>query len=332
VRLTVDDGQVFNHQSAVASRLVSGNLQMVGTTLSVYGTAQPDTISVTTTGTLAVIFNGVTHSFVSSAVTVINIYGYAGNDVININSLAGGTSVTADGGDNNDTITVASGVTQGVSLIGGAGNDSLTGGAGNDRYIFNTNAVLGSDIINDSAGGIDTVDFSGTTSRSVAIDLSKTTSQVVNTGLILTLSSTTTLENAIGGALSDTMTGNSLSNVLTGGAGDDTYIFDTDLALGSDTINEAGGGTDTLDFGGTSTRSIVIDLSRATSQVINAGLTLTLQSASTVENVIGGALSDTFTGNSLNNVFHRWCWRRYLCLRHRFDSWRRHHQRSRRWH
>jgi Ca2+-binding RTX toxin-like protein len=303
LRFTVDDGQATNHQSAVASRLVSGNLQMVGTTLSVYGTAQPDTISVTTTGTLAVNFNGVTHSFVSSAVTAINIYGYAGNDVVNINSLATGTSLTADGGDNNDTITVSSSVTQGVSLIGGAGNDALTGGAGNDRYIFNTNVVLGSDTINDTAGGSDTLDFSATTSRSITVDLSKTTAQVVNSALILTLSSTTTLENVVGGALSDAITGNSLSNVLTGGAGDDTYIFDTDLTLGSDTINEAAGGIDTLDFGGTSTRSIAIDLSRATSQVINAGLTLTLQSGSTVENVIGGTLSDAFTGNSLDNVF-----------------------------
>jgi Ca2+-binding RTX toxin-like protein len=198
------------------------------------------------------------------------------------------------------------------NVIGTASNDTFTGnslanvftgGAGNDTYKFDSDNALGSDTINESGGGTDTVDFSATTTRNIAIDLSQAVAQLVNAGLTLTLSSGTTIENAIAGALNDAITGNSLDNVLTGGPGNDTYAFDTDLALGNDQVNDVGTGTDTINFNGTTTRNIVLDLSVATSQVVNAGLTITLSSGSTFENVIGGTLNDTFTGNSQNNVF-----------------------------
>jgi Ca2+-binding RTX toxin-like protein len=78
----------------------------------------------------------------------------------------------------------------------------------------------------------------------------------------------------------------------------------TDNALGSDTINESGGGVDRLDFSTTTTRAVSIDLSDAAAQVVNAELTLTLSAGNTIENVTGGALNDTLTGNSLNNVLN----------------------------
>src|SRR5262249_54997440 len=89
---------------------------------------------------------------------------------------------------------------------------------------------------------------------------------------------------------------------LTCGAGTDVYSFDTDLALGSDIIDESGGGFDALDFSATTTRAVTIDLSNAAAQVVNAGLTLTLSAGNTIENVTGGALGDTLTGNALNNA------------------------------
>ena len=45
-----------------------------------------------------------------------------------------------------------------------------------------------------------------------------------------------------------------------------------------------------------------INLGNAAAQVVNAGLTLTLSAGNTIENVIGGALGDTITGNGLNNA------------------------------
>ena len=51
----------------------------------------------------------------------------------------------------------------------------------------------------------------------------------------------------------------------------------------------------------TTTRAVAINLSNAAAQVVNAGLTLTLSSATTLENVIGGSLADTLIGNTLAN-------------------------------
>jgi Ca2+-binding RTX toxin-like protein len=85
--------------------------------------------------------------------------------------------------------------------------------------------------------------------------------------------------------------------------GNDTYVFDTDSVLGSDTIDElsAEGGVDTLDFSGTSTRGISVSLSNAWSQWVNVNLSLNLSAINTIENMIGGALNDTLIGNSLAN-------------------------------
>src|SRR5205814_2075894 len=161
--------------------------------------------------------------------------------------------------------------------------------AGNDTYFFDTDIPQGTDTVNDSAG-IDTLDFSATTTRNVAINLSNPALQVVNDNLWLTLSAGNAIENVSGCALKDSLTGNALNNsltggagndVLSGGAGSDSYIFDTDSPLGSDTINEAGGGTDTLYFAPTTTKNVAINLSRATPQIVNANLTLTLSAGNT---------------------------------------------------
>src|SRR4029450_3129279 len=131
---------------------------------------------------------------------------------------------------------------------------------------------------------------------------------VVNAGLTLGFSGDS-IENVTGGALGDVLTGNALNNVieggsgndsLTGGGGNDTlaggsgsdiYRFDTDNTLGSDTINETSGG-DTLDFSATTTRAVQVNLANPAAQVVNAGLTLSLLSASSIENITGGSLAD----------------------------------------
>src|SRR5262249_14414105 len=74
----------------------------------------------------------------------------------------------------------------------------------------------------------------------------------------------------LAGAGNDTITSGGGNDTMTGGAGNDTYLFDTDLALGSDTIDESGGGVDTLDFSATTTRAVTINLGNAAAQVVNA--------------------------------------------------------------
>ena len=78
-----------------------------------------------------------------------NITGNAFNNV-----LSGGTGGNdiLNGMDGNDTLT------------GGAGND-LLGGAGNDVYAFDADLALGTDTITEVPGlGIDTLNFTGTSS------------------------------------------------------------------------------------------------------------------------------------------------------------------------
>ncbi|MCY2962322.1 MAG: M10 family metallopeptidase C-terminal domain-containing protein [Planctomycetota bacterium] len=232
-----------------------------------------------------------------------NVTGGSGNDILVGNALAN----TLAGGLGNDTLT------------GAGGDDWLIGGAGNDLYLFDTDLALGNDTLDESAGGVDTLDFSATSTQNVAVNLEVATQQVVNANLRLTLGSATTFENVIGGDLNDMLTGNANANTLTGnggddvltgragndsligGAGNDRYTFAADSSLGTDTLNETGGGIDTLDFSGTVSTAVTINLATATAQVVNANLSVNLGSATNFENVIGGALGDTLTGNTLAN-------------------------------
>src|SRR6185503_9842807 len=104
----------------------------------------------------------------------------------------------------------------------------------------------------------------------------------------------------------DTLEGGADDDMLTGNGGDDTYVFDTDDALGTDTVSEnpgAPGGIDTLDFSATTGQRVTLDLSITAPQQVNVNLTLQLSSPTAFENVIGGAGDDTFTDNILDNSF-----------------------------
>ncbi|MEJ1933007.1 Calx-beta domain-containing protein, partial [Nostoc sp. NIES-2111] len=106
-------------------------------------------------------------------------------------------------------------------LTGNSANNTLSGADGNDTYAFVANTALGSDtIIETATGGVDTIDFSGTT-IAVQANLSVTTSQTVNSNLKLILSANNVIENATGGTGNDRLTGNGLNNILTGGSGHD---------------------------------------------------------------------------------------------------------------
>lgn len=195
-------------------------------------------------------------------------------------------------------------------ITGNSGNDAMRGLGGNDTYRFNTSVSLGSDFIEDTAG-TDLIDFSSTVSGSgVSINLGTGFTQVVNPNLSLQLASVTSIENITGSALNDTIIGNSLPNLiigglgddsLSGGSGNDTYTFDSDLAIGTDTVNDTSG-TDLLNFATTTTKAISINLGITTVQAITNSHSLQLLSGSAIESVTGGSLSDTIVGNSLANV------------------------------
>ncbi|HYE51350.1 MAG TPA: Calx-beta domain-containing protein [Azospirillaceae bacterium] len=115
------------------------------------------------------------------------------------------------------------------------------------------------------AGGVDTLDFSGS-ARGVELDLRQGAFSSVN-GLVANLAVAwgAQIENGVGSAGADRLTGNELPNVLTGGAGDDTIA--------------GGGGVDTAVFAG----------SRADYEVTGSGTAVTVRALS-------GAGTDTLTG------------------------------------
>jgi Ca2+-binding RTX toxin-like protein len=298
---------------------VTASLSAAHGVLTITGDAQDNSIAVSFNAARSIVVNSeagivaVQGGTPTAANTrLIQIFGLGGNDNLDWARSPNLPGAQIDGGTGNDTIT------------SGTSNDLLIGGAGDDIYRLDTDAALGSDIIDESGGGIDTLDFSSTTTRAVNIDLSNPAAQVVNAGLTLTLSAGNTIENVIGGALGDTLRGNSLNNVFEGlggndieggggidvigsAAGNDTFRFDTDNALGTDsiiefdTIIDSHSGVDRLDFSATTSRAVNIDLGIKGTQVVNAGLTLSFGS-DTIENVTGGALGDTIKGNALNNV------------------------------
>lgn len=121
-----------------------------------------------------------------------------------------GSSTTFNGGIGNDRV-----------LISGSGNVTIVGGAGSDSYYF-AGVPQGSVSIQDDyvAGdaSIDSLDFAELSTGGVSVDLSRTTSQTVATGLSLTLSSNRGIENVVGTAFGDNLIGNDQNNVLDGAA------------------------------------------------------------------------------------------------------------------
>ncbi len=186
-----------------------------------------------------------------------------------INALAGNDAVYAGiggdivwGGDGNDTLYGEAGAdylygdNNDDMLIGGSGNDTIDGGAGTDTISYasaaagaNINLSTGA-VSNDGDGGSDTV---------------------------------SNIENIIGSAYNDTMTGTTGSNIFTGGAGNDSI--------------SGGSGNDTALYT-TSTSGVTVNLTTGSASD-GFGGTDTLSS---IENVTGSAYNDTITGGTGANT------------------------------
>jgi Ca2+-binding RTX toxin-like protein len=119
------------------------------------------------------------------------------------------------------------------TLIGGDGSDRLYAGLGNDTI----EAGAGTNYI-DGGTGSDTISYKSST-EAVTVDLSLSTAQSVNSTTTDTLVS---IENVIGSAFNDKITGNSQDNDLVGGKGNDTYVFNktsqNDTIIDSEGIDE----------------------------------------------------------------------------------------------
>ena len=129
------------------------------------------------------------------------------------------------------------------------------GGTSDDQYVYTNEyaqlaAAGGRNVLNDTDGGVDTINAAAIASASV-IDLSN--GQATLAGARLTITNPGQIENLIGGEFGDSLTGNAADNHLSGGRGDDLLSG----GAGIDTLI-AGQGNDTL-TGGADTDYFVID-------------------------------------------------------------------------
>jgi Ca2+-binding RTX toxin-like protein len=195
------------------------------------------------------------------------------------------------------TTTDIVGSSQAQLLLGTSLNDRIKAGAGDDVvYGWNGNDAIsgedGNDILEGGAGhdvlnggnGTDTASYV-TAGRSVTVNLGLTTAQnTVGAGSDKLIS----IENVTGSAFNDTLTGNSVANVLyggtgndkmTGNAGNDTYYVDSFKDVVIEAKNQ---GTDTV---------------YSSVQFITGG--------QYIENVtLTGVLNSYAVGNALNNVLN----------------------------
>ena len=257
-------------------------------------------------GSDRVLIDGVFHS-------PVRLNGESGND-------------TLTGGDGNDT------------LDGGLGNDLCIGGAGNDTYSFlGISATVNDEdtIIERFDEGVDLLDFSRLASTvPVTVNLSSDTSLAKHNkrNVRTDVGLSAFVENAVGGAGKDSLTGNSADNALSGGLGDDTllgregndrlsgdagndsltggqgddrYLFAPASATETDTVSELPAeGTDSLDFTAlTSALAVKVDLLTAASLAKHTKRTVKSPNgqASAFENALGGSGNDSLTGNAANN-------------------------------
>jgi len=186
--------------------------------------------------------------------------GGAGIDTLDYSARILGVTVTMDGATANDGATaspgegdnckadvenikgtaVADSITGNAlnnTITGGLGADTLNGGAGDDLFL--TGAI--NDGLDTIAGGtgVDTIDYSGRAALvNVTLDPS-VGSGLVGEGDLLA----TDMENVIGTAYNDIITGNASANELVGGLGNDTLT--------------GGAGDDVLEGGGLAESNIL---------------------------------------------------------------------------
>lgn len=260
-------GQAFNATGGT----VGAEFHVPGTgAKTIYADSNEGDVSVLADGRIAVTFWSANDVYVRLYGTASNIVQgtSAANTLTGTNAadliLAGGGNDTVDGGKGDDTVD------------GGSGDDRLTGGEGADL-------LIGGD-------GIDTADYSGS---AAAVTVTLATSRGTGKGGAAEGDILVGIENLVGSALADTLTGSNGDNVLDGGGGADSMAGGS----GNDSyyVDNAGDRVTEANFGGIDTVYSSIASYTLTNYVEN----LVLQ-GSAVDG-LGNALANTLTGNAAAN-------------------------------
>ena len=211
---------------------------------------------------------------------------YAGGDLDHYTLAANVENLTLAGtldGTGNNLANVITGDLSGNVLEGLGGNDTLIGGGGTDTATYE----------NDSGCVIVTLGAPGT-------DGSASEFVPGSSRFIASVDTLRSIENVHGSAFNDHITGNELDNVLDGdrgadilegGAGNDTYIVDTQA---DSVIEAAGEGTDTV------RTSVSYVLNGLEIEVLET----TNQSGTTAINLTGNDFGNSINGNNGANVIN----------------------------
>jgi hypothetical protein len=252
------------------------------------------------------------------------------------------TGITLLGGMGNDTLAATGGSGILANGEAGSNLYDVTGSAADPVYVelVNLQIAAGPQGSSDSSQvGTDTIAFPGVGvggSAGVTLDLRQTSAsgasdsllpQPVSTGVSLTLAGQ--FQNVIGTAGNNTIYGGDANTSLVGGVGNDTLVAGTgDATLVAGTGNDVlvGGNakttyvftpkstgndvvdqplstlSDTLDFSQI-TAAVTVDISRAGTQTVAPGLSITLTNPSAIADVIGNQANDRITGNSRDDQF-----------------------------
>ena len=226
------------------------------------------------------------------------IHGGLGNDTLDGGAaddilFAEAGDDVAEGGDGNDV------------LSDGEGSDNVSGGPGNDYLLVSIDTATDH---YEGGDGVDTLDLSATR-ISVQVDLQSGTADGEQIGINFVSG----IEEVIGGAGNDILSGSSREETLIGGAGDDRLC----AAAGSDTI-EGGSGCDliiaSLDSANDSydggADCDTLDLSMATMHIEvdfaageARGEEIGVDSIQNLEKVLGGQGDDLFVAGNKGVVF-----------------------------
>ncbi len=220
------------------------------------------------------------------------------------NFIGGSGSNTVIGPDAN-TVWTLTGLNM-FTVIGLAfsGFQNITGGSGDDRFVFFPGGSVSGNI--DGGGGVNTLDYSHL-STPVTVNLQTSSS----TGIGGTY---THITNFIGGSGSNTVIGPDANTVwtltglnmftviglgfsgfqnITGGSGDDRFVFET--GGGVTGIIDGGGGNNTLDYS-QFVGNIVVNLALGSVTGVAGGVMH-------VENIVGSIGNDLMVGDALSNTF-----------------------------
>ncbi|MEK6670819.1 MAG: calcium-binding protein, partial [Nitrospirota bacterium] len=172
------------------------------------------------------------------------------------------------------------------SLFGGAGADTLLGDAGDDIYGVDQAGDVVTEQVNE---GIDTVQ------SSVDYTLGANVENLTLTGFAV---------NGTGNSLNNTLIGNSAANLLTGGAGDDTYGVDQAGDVVTEQVNE---GIDTVQSAASVTLGANVEhlVLTGTDAIDGTGneLNNTLTGNSAANALTGGAGADTLLGGAGDDTY-----------------------------